>query len=251
MRTAPRSAALLLLGTLAGCHIVSKDSYWEDAKTARLAAEPDGLTEERANFPYLGVRLPELPAKDELGARVLHVFGSSPASRGGLEPDDEIRSIGGAPVRSAEDVRSALRGVAPLTSIVYAREGQEHEIRVSLVRFADYQKERRRRIFSEAAYSGLSLPFFFNYVTRELTPGFVNAYYGAKVKEPVLIYEDLDIFPLWYSGISVWRRETLIVWDSSRTQFVSWPMRYTTEGMERTADLKESIPEPPKGTRDL
>ena len=89
------------------------------------------------------------------------------------------------------------------------------------------------------------------YVTRELTPEFVNAYYGASVKEPVLVYEDLDIFPLWYSGISVWRRERLVVWDSSRSQFVAWPMRYTTDGQERTQDLNESIPAPPAGARDL
>lgn len=242
---------LLLPVALAGCHIVSKDSYWDDAKAQKLALEPQGLDDDRANFPFLGVRLPSQPGELEIGARVVHVFGSSPASRAGLEPRDEIRSIGGAPVRSADDVRAALRGVAPLTSLVYAREGQEREVRVQLVRWADYMKERRRRIFADAAYSGTSLPFFFNYTTRELTPEFVKAYYGATVKDPVLVYEDLDIFPLWYSGISVWRRETLVVWDSSRTQFVCWPMRYTTEGEERTADLKEGIPAPPEGTRDL
>jgi len=236
---------------LAGCHIVSKDSYWDDAKAAKLDAEPTGLSDERANFPFLGVRVPETPGERVIGATILHVFGSSPAARAGLEANDEVRSIGGSPVRSADDVRAALRGVAPLTSLVYAREGQEHEVRVSLVRWADYVRERRRRIFSEAAYSGTSLPFFFNYVTRELTPEFVNAYYGASVKEPVLVYEDLDIFPLWYSGISVWRRERLVVWDSSRSQFVAWPMRYTTDGQERTQDLNESIPAPPAGARDL
>jgi hypothetical protein len=247
----PPLVALLLLAALSGCHIVGKDSYWEDFKTQKLDGEPEGLSEERANFPFLGVRLQERPGDLELGARVLHVFRSSPASRGGLEPNDEVRSIGGAPVRSAEDVRIALRGVSPITSLVYAREGQEHEIRVALVRWSDYMKERRRRIFSEAAYYGLSLPFFFNYVTRELSPEFVKAYYGASVDEPVIIYEDFDLFPLWYSGVSVWRREKLMVWDSSRTQLICWPMRYTTDGTERTVDLNESIPEPSKGTRDL
>ncbi|MEZ0230242.1 MAG: PDZ domain-containing protein [Planctomycetota bacterium] len=244
-------AALLLLVSLGGCHIVGKDSYWDDFKSQNLDGEPEGLTEERANFPFLGVRLPERAGDLELGARILHVFRSSPAARGGLEVNDEVRSIGGAPVRTADDVRAALRGVSPVTSLVYAREGQEHEIRISLVRWADYMKERRRRIFSEAAYAGLSLPFFFNYVTRELTPEFVMAYYGAKVDEPVIVYEDFDLFPLWYSGISVWRRETLIVWDSSRSQVISWPMRVTTDGSERTVDLNDVIPPLPKGTKDL
>ncbi len=243
---------LLCLGAvLGGCHIVSKDTYWEDFKTQNLTADPVGLSEERANFPFLGVRLPDKPGDLELGARVIHVFRSSPASRGGLEPNDEVRSIGGAPVRSADDVRAALRGVSPITSLVYAREGQEHEIRIALVRWADYMKERRRRIFSEAAYSGLSLPFFFNYVTRELTPNFVHAYYGATVESPVVVYEDFDLFPLWHSGISVYRRESLFVWDSSRTQIFSWPIRFTTEGSERTGDLNDVIPPLPKNARDL
>jgi len=246
-----RRVLLAALVVFSGCHIVQKDSYWEDAKAAKAGIEPEGLSDERANFPWLGVRIPEKPDATVLGATVLHVFGSSPASRAGLEPKDEIRSIGGAPVRSALDVRLALRGVAPLTSLVYAREGQEHEVLVSLVRTADYLKERRRRVFSDAAYSGTSLPFFFNYVTRELTPDFVRVYYGADVKEPVLVYKDVDVFPLWYSGISVWRRETLFIWDSSRSQVVSWPMRFTTDGQERTEDLNESIPAPPVGTKDL
>jgi membrane-associated protease RseP (regulator of RpoE activity) len=251
-----RRTALLafFIVALAGCHIVKKDSYWDDAKVQKLDAEPEGLADERARFPFLGVRIPEKPGDLEIGARVLHVFGSSPASRAGLEPNDEVRSIGGAPVRSAEEVRAALRGVSPVTSIVYAREGQEHEIRVSLIRWTDYLKERKKRIFSEAAYSGTSLPFFFDYVTRELTPEFVHAYFGATVKDSVLVYEDLDIFPLngiWSSGISVWRRETLPIYGSSRTQFICWPMRYTKDGADKTADLGESLPPPPPGTRDL
>jgi hypothetical protein len=238
---------LLVFG---GCHIVTRDSYWEDAKKTKLDLEPEGLSEETANFPFLGIRVPAQPG-GELGAKVLHVFGSSPASRGGLEPKDELRSIGGAPVRSAEEVRLALRGVAPLTSIVYAREGQEREARVSLVRWADYLKERRKRIFAEVAYSGTSLPFFFDYVTRELTPEFVKVYFGADVKDPVLVYEDLDVFPLWTTGIGVYRKESLPVYDSSRSQIIAWPMRWTTDGTDRTVDLGEIIPPPPEGTKDL
>jgi len=240
---------LLALVALAGCSLISKDSYWEDTKARRLQSEPEGLSEERANFPFLGIRVPE--TTDAIGATVLQVFGSSPASRAGLEPSDEVRLLGGAPVRTAEDLRLALRGVAPLTSIVYARGGQEHEIQVALVRFSEYLKERRKRIFSEAAYSGTSLPFFFNYVTRELTPEFVQVYFGASVKDPVLVYEDLDIFPLWTTMVSVYRRESLPIYASSRTQLVSWPVRWSTEQTDKTIDLNEIIPAPPEGTRDM
>jgi hypothetical protein len=243
----------LLLGlvVLAGCHIVSKDSYWEDAKLAKIGAEPEGLSEESAHFPFLGVRIPENPGEGELGAKVLHVFASSPAARAGLETLDEIRSIGGAPVRTAENLRGALRGVALVTSLVYARDGQEREINIALVRWSEYLKERRKRIFAEAAYSESSLPFFFDYVTRELPPEFVELYFGAQVKEPVLVYEDLDVFPLWTTGIGVWRRERLSIYASTRGQIVSWPMRWTTEQVDKTIDLGEIIPPPPKGTRDM
>ena len=36
-----RALAGLLLVATAGCHIVTKDSYWDDAKNQKLGADPD------------------------------------------------------------------------------------------------------------------------------------------------------------------------------------------------------------------
>src|SRR5580704_5929263 len=65
---------LLLLGS--GCHIIYKDSFWEDTKAARLGEEP-ALA--RVRLPFLGVRVDTAPVESSLGARVRHVFGSSSA----------------------------------------------------------------------------------------------------------------------------------------------------------------------------
>jgi len=253
-----RSRFLILALVLAGgCHVVWKDSYWEDAKTEKLEAEPPDLTPVQARLLFLGVRVPAKPALDADGKQVteglpiLHVFGSSPAAIAGLASGDEVRQLGGLWIGAADELRNALAVVSPVTSLVFARDGQEHTIRIGLVPWASYLKERRKRVFSDAEYYGLSLPFFFDYVTRELSPDFVQSYFGADVKDSVQVYRDLDIFPLWKTGISVFRRETLNVYDSSRTQVIMWPIRFTTEGADRTTDLDESIPLPPAGTNDL
>jgi hypothetical protein len=254
----PALVLAVLLLPLGGCHILQKDTYWDDMKEQMLGSPAP--VEESENRLFLGTRLSEEVDPNALGAPVLHVFGSSPAARAGIEAGDEIRAVGIGTlayetVRTANDLRTLILDAThhrvPEIRLVYARGGQEHELHFALTWWTDYLKERRKRVFSEASYGGTSLPFFFNFVTRDLTPDFVKTYFGATVTEPVRVYEDLDIFPLYVTGISVYRRETLDILDGSRTQFICWPLRISTLGEDRTGDLKNIIPEGQKGVADL
>ncbi len=250
--------ALLLLG---GCQLVQKGSYWDDMKRdaardttdALLGTGVGGEDDPRDQGPWLGVRVNRAEDRFQLGVRLVHVFGSSPAARAGLEAGDELRKINRVPVRSPEQIRAVLSNLGPHehVSLVYVRDGAQREVKCALVPVSLYKKERRRRVFAEASYGGMSFPFFFEYQTRELKPEFLKNYYGVTVDDPLLVYQDLDIFPLWKTAIGPFRRESIDVYDSSRTRFLFWPLQVTTGRQDLTGDLHGLIPEPPIDAVDL
>jgi hypothetical protein len=248
--------ALVLLALAAGCGTFLA-SYWEDVKRARPSTgrEPDEEQPPAEHVHFLGIRASDEVAPFQLGVKLLHVFGASPAARAGLEPGDELRTLDGKPVLTASDVKDVLAATqgereTETVPIVYVREGQVYSGTVDLVTRRAYEVARRERLFEEAAYEESAFPFCFRYVARDLTPSFLFLYYGMTVQEPVTIYRELTLFPL-IEGVAAFRRESFPLVDSSRTHISHLPIYWTTTGEDRTMDLHDLIPPPPAGTKEL
>ncbi|HEX2284660.1 MAG TPA: trypsin-like peptidase domain-containing protein, partial [Mycobacterium sp.] len=100
------------------------------------------LANGRATHPYLGVSIGQLtPAIKELsdvevdeGALVLGVDAGAPAAAAGIRPGDVIVEYAGKPVRSVEDLLSALRQTDPGTeqSVVFMRGDERVEATVTV-----------------------------------------------------------------------------------------------------------------------
>jgi hypothetical protein len=252
------------LVTVLGCGgLFNKDTYWDTIKEKwEKEAETSGVHD---NTRFLGIRTRSAEVPYQVGVPVLHVFAGSPAAAGGLQKGDEIRSIGGQAVRTADDLRALLTRTnvefpasvpqppMPVASqrLVYARDGQEYSCDVHLVSLGDWRAERRRRLFSDAQYtSAISIPFFFNKSCRVLMPEFVAAYFGVTIDEALLLYRDFDVLPV-ILDISLFRIESMPLVDGGRYTLVTPPLRVTTENDDRTLDLHGLIPAPPEGTSDL
>ncbi|MBI3726152.1 PDZ domain-containing protein [bacterium] len=261
-RLAALSVALVPILGASGCGVLSRTSYWDDLKNKERTDSEEG---EAHAVHFIGVRVSDEVAQFQVGVKLLHVFGSSPAARAGLEAGDELRSItppratgadkpAKVPVRSAEDVRKALAALSTAAretvEVVYVRGGKEHTTNVDLVHLPAYVEERRKRMFAEAAYGGSAFPFFYAHSTRRLTPSWIRTYFGIAVEDPVLVYEDFELFPI-FGRISVMRRETADLYGGSRHTIVMWPFRITTANDDRTADLHDLIPARPEHTVDL
>jgi hypothetical protein len=241
------------LVTVLGCGgLFNKDTYWDTIKEKweKAAEESPGVHDDTR---FLGIRTRSAEVPYQVGVPVLHVFAGSPAAAGGLSKGDEIRSIGGQAVRTADDLRSILSQSKALLSqrLVYSRDGQEYSCDVRLVSLGDWHAERRKRIFSDAQYTNaISIPFFFNKSCRVLMPEFVAAYFGVTIDEALLLYRDFDVLPV-ILDISLFRIESLPIVDGGRYTLVTPPLRVTTENDDRTLDLHGLIPAPPEGTTDL
>lgn len=236
-----------------GCGgLFNKDTYWDAIKEKIEKDGADNATP-REDVRFLGVRTRTAEVPYQVGVPVLHVFAGTPAASGGLQKGDEIRSIGGQAVRTAGDLRALLSQTKALLSqrLVYARDGQEYSCDVRLVSLGDWRSDRRKKIFSEAKYTGaISIPFFFNMSRHVLLPEFVSAYFGVTIEEAVLLYRDFDVLPA-VLDISLFRIESMPLVDGGRYTLVTPPLRVTTESDDRSVDLHGLIPAPPEGTEDL
>jgi len=55
----------------------------------------------------------------------------------------------------------------------------------------------------------------------------VREYAGVELKEPLLLYRDVDIIPL-FGIFSLFRLETSDYRDAWRFQVLTWPLRFTS-----------------------
>jgi len=95
-----------------------------------------------ATHPYLGLSLsPLTPAvrarlgvRSDEGALVLAVDRDAPGAEAGVRPGDVIVEFAGQPIRSVEDLLSALRGTDPGSRepLVFERGGQRREVTVAV-----------------------------------------------------------------------------------------------------------------------
>lgn len=100
------------------------------------------LAHGKALHPYLGVSLgPLTPAIRRLsgldvdqGALVLGMDPDAPAAKAGVRPGDVIVELAGQPVRTIEDVLTALRQTQPgeTQPLVFIRRGERHEVKVTI-----------------------------------------------------------------------------------------------------------------------
>ncbi len=93
-----------------------------------------------AQQPFLGITAAQVSAQEreqlgiEGGVEIQSVSDGSAAAAAGLQPGDVIVEIGGAPVRSMEELLSALRSHAPgdQVAVVVLRDGERVELTATL-----------------------------------------------------------------------------------------------------------------------
>ena len=85
----------------------------------------------KAEHAFLGVALQE---STQSGARVGRVTGGTPAAKAGLRAGDLIVAVGGKPIGSLNELRSAINNRKPgdKVSLTYRRNGENHTVNVTL-----------------------------------------------------------------------------------------------------------------------
>jgi hypothetical protein len=223
-----------LLVALAGC----RSSLWKD-----VSEKPQGETErQREGRLCLGVTVPRDSSGVAIGVPIRRVLKESPADQCGLGPGDEIRSVGGRNVRSAEELDGVLRALRhgsgdevgatdrpPSTvDIVVASCGEEHVVHCRLTTWGDQARLARERCETHAKVyeSTFSIPLLVDYEKMSVPTDVFRDYYGRELSEPLLVYRDVDLVPL-LGFFSLFRFESTSMRDAWRLQLLAWPLVFT------------------------
>ncbi|HVY62073.1 MAG TPA: PDZ domain-containing protein [Planctomycetota bacterium] len=225
-------AAALVTAGGAGCSLTH--SLWKDTHLIYMNED------EKGQQPFLGIVVkkdaPGAAAKPRgTGVRVERLYRSSPAENAGVRAGDAIVRFGAQAVNSAADIEGAMKAgpVKPTSHVelTLVRDGQQIVIPVDLQYRSNYGSVVKERLeaHARAEESSLEIPFIVNYHRMEIDPEAWLAYQGERVKEPVVLYRDVDVVPV-LGIISIFRLEQIPAIERWRLHLVTWPLVFTGSG---------------------